>query len=159
MITLSKEPVGKVENDLKTIVNNDKHRIFPKSIKYSEFIGLLSEYSIYDVANYYGSSVEFESTFPIDLEDYLRIILLYWIVMYGEDVDVNVCYLIDEMESRYVYRLFPEEEDVVKACIREKKNIDGKEYNLLPEEDKIRLRREIEEDESILVIEDRIFFT
>ena len=156
MIKLSKELVGKVENDLKNIVNNDKNRIFPKLINYSEFIGLLSRYGMREIANHYGLSIEFGNIFSSDSEYDLEIILSYWLFRYGENMYVDVYDLIDEMESRHVAHLFPKE-DVVKACIREKKNIDDKEYNLLSEEDKIRLKKEIEEDESILVVCDHIF--
>ena len=84
-------------------------------------------------------------------------ILLYWIVRYGEDVEVNVCDLIDEMESSYVYHLFPGD-DVIEECLREKKRICDKEHNSLSDEDKIRLQKEIEEDKNILVVDDHIFF-
>lgn len=157
MITLSKEQSRKVESDLEKIFNDDGYRIFPKLISYSDFIGILSKYGMCEIANHYGFSIEFRNFFSIDSEEDLKIILSYWLYRYGGSGYVDIYDLIDEMESRYVAHLFPNE-DVVKACIREKKDIDDKEYNLLPEEEKIKLRKEIEEDESILVVDDHIFF-
>lgn len=155
MITSSEKKIKRADSDLETI-NSNENKMFQESIKYSKFIDLLSKCGMSEVANHYGFSIEFGNLFSIDIEDDLRTILLYWLIRYGENVEVNVCDLIDEMESSYVYHLFPGD-DVIEECIREKKNICSKEYNLLSEEDKIRLQKEIEEDESILVIGDHIF--
>ena len=155
MITSSEKKIKRVDSDLETI-NSNENKMFQESIKYSKFIDLLSKCGMSEVSNHYGFSIEFGNLFSIDIEDDLRTILLYWLIRYGENVEVNVCDLIDEMESSYVYHLFPGD-DVIEECIREKKNICSKEYNLLSEEDKIRLQKEIEEDESILVIGDHIF--
>ena len=102
MITSSEKQIEKVGSDLETILNSNNNKMFPESIKYSEFVGLLGKCGMSEVANHYGFSIEFGNLFSIDLENDLRIILLYWIVRYGEDVEVNVCDLIDEMESSYV---------------------------------------------------------
>lgn len=157
MITSSEKQIERVDSDLETILNSDNHKMFPESIKYSKFIDLLSKCGMSEVANHYGFSIEFGNLFSIDLEDDLRIILLYWLVRYGEKVVVNICDLIDEMESSYVYRLFPGD-DLVEECLREKMRIRGKENNSLSDEDKIRLQKEIEDDKNILVIDDCIFF-
>ena len=118
MITQSEKQVEKVDSDLETILNSNNNKMFPESIKYSEFIDLLSKCGMSEVSNHYGFSIEFGNLFSIDYEDDLRVILLYWLVRYGEKVVVNVCDLIDEMESSYVYRLFPGD-DVVEECLRE----------------------------------------
>ena len=103
------------------------------------------------------SQSNLEIFFSIDSEDDLRVILLYWLVRYGENVEVNVCDLIDEMESSYVYHLFPGD-DVIEECLIGKNRICSDEYKSLSEEDKIRLQKEIEEDKNILVVDDHIFF-
>ena len=155
MITSSKEQIKRVDSDLETIHSNE-HKIFQESLKYSKFIDLLSECGMSEVANHYGFSIEFGNLFSIDVEDDLRTILLYWLVRYGENVEVNVCDLIDEMESSYVYHLFPGD-DVIEECLIGKNSIYNNGYRSLSEEDKIRLRKEIEEDKNILVVDDRIF--
>lgn len=157
MIISSEKQIERVDSDLETILNSNNHKMFPESIKYSEFIDLLGTCGMSEVANHYGFSIEFGNLFSIDLEDDLRIILLYWLVRYGEKVVVNVCDLIDEMESSYVYHLFPGD-DVIEECLREKERICGKEHGSLSDEDKIRLQKEIEEDKNILVVDDHIFF-
>lgn len=156
MITSSEKQIERVDSDLETIHSNE-HKMFQESIKYSKFIDLLSKCGMSEVANHYGFSIEFGNRFSIDLEDDLRIILLYWLIRYGENVEVNVCDLIDEMESSYVYHLFPGD-DVIEECLIGKNRIFSKEYKSLSEEDKIRLRKEIEEDKNILVVDDHIFF-
>lgn len=156
MITSSEKQIERVDSDLETIHSNE-HKIFQESIKYSKFIDLLSKCGMSEVANHYGFSIEFGNRFSIDLDDDLRIILLYWLIRYGENVEVNVCDLIDEMESSYVYHLFPGD-DVIEECLIGKNRIFSKEYKSLSEEDKIRLRKEIEEDKNILVVDDHIFF-
>jgi hypothetical protein len=153
MVISSEKQIERVDSDLETIYSNE-NKMFQESIKYSKFIDLLSKCGMSEVANHYGFSIEFGNLFSIDVEDDLRIILLYWLVRYGENVEVNVCDLIDEMESSYVYHLFPGD-DVIEECLIGK-NI--KNYRLLSEEDKIRLQKEIEEDKNILVVDDHIFF-
>lgn len=156
MITSSEKQIEKVGSDLETILNSNNNKMFPESIKYSEFVDLLGKCGMSEVANHYGFSIEFGNLFSIDLEDDLRIILLYWLIRYGENVEVSVCDLIDEMESSYVYHLFPGD-DVMEECLIGKNKICSNEYKSLSEDDKIILQKEIEEDKNILVVDDHIF--
>lgn len=157
MITSSEKQIEKVGSDLETILNSNNNKMFPESIKYSEFVDLLNKCGMSEVANHYGFSIEFGNLFSIDSEDDLRVILLYWLVRYGENVEVNVCDLIDEIESSYVYHLFPGD-DVIEECLIGKNRVCSNEYKSLSEEDKIRLQKEIEDDKNILVVDDHIFF-
>ena len=63
MITSSKEQIKRVNSELETIINCNDHKMFPESIKYSEFVDLLSKYGMSEVANHYGFSIEFGNLF------------------------------------------------------------------------------------------------
>lgn len=157
MIILSKEIVEKVENDLNSIIHINKNKIFPKSITYSEFINLLSTHGLSEVANYYGFPMESSSVlFAIDSEEDLQIILSYWLVRYGDSVEVDVSDLIEKMHEEYMTQLFPME-DPIKACILGKKYITSEDYRELSVDDRNALKKEIEDDENILMISDHIF--
>ena len=63
MITSSEKQIEKVGSDLETILNSNNHKMFPESIKYSEFVDLLSKYGMSEIANHYGFSIEFGNLF------------------------------------------------------------------------------------------------
>jgi hypothetical protein len=158
MITLSKEIAEKVENDLNSIMHTNKNKIFPKSITYPEFINLLGTHGLSEVANYYGFPMESSSVlFAIDSEEDLQIILSYWLVRYGDSVEVDVSDLIEKMHEEYMTQLFPME-DPIKSCILGKKYITSEDYRELSVDDRNALKKEIEGDENILMISDHIFF-
>ena len=95
--------------------------------------------------------------FAIDSEEDLQIIISYWLVRYGDGVEVDVSDLIEKMHEEYRIHLFPEE-DPIKSCILEKGNITNEDYMALSVDDRNALKKEIEDDESILMISDHIFF-
>ena len=158
MIRLSEKQIKKVESDVKNIISNDSYRTFPESMKYSEFLDLLSKHGLSEVANYYGCSMALDpNRFAIDSEEDLPTILSYWLVRYGEDMEVNIQDLIERINEEYSIYLF-QDDDPIKECILKSKNVDRKEYESLSEEDKNKMRKEIEDDKNILLIGDYIFF-
>jgi hypothetical protein len=146
-------------------INRDKQRInmgrsldLPKSMSYSGFVNLLKEYGVSKVADYFGCSKEEipEENFSIDNYLDLSIILSYWKLRYDETEEIYLPDMLEKMNKEYFMYIL--RDDPVEVCVRERYRLSKVDYNSLSDEDRNRMRKEIEDDNRIIYTYGCIFF-
>ena len=157
MRTLSKEQITQVNRD-KQRINMGSSKEFPKSMSYTEFVELLKEYGTSRVAKYFGCDKGNNSyDFSIDGSLDLSVILSYWKLVYGESKKVYLPGLLVKMNREF--SIFTVQNDPVGECVRERYGLSEDDYNSLSDEDRDRMRKEIEEDKNIIFTKGFIFYT
>lgn len=144
-------------------INKDKQRInmgnsleLPKSMSYKDFVELLKEHGTSRVAKYFGRSKESESDdFSIDGSLDLSIILAYWRIRYDEDKVIYLPRLLEGMDKEFSLII---RDDPVEICVRRKYGLSEDGYNALSDEDRNRMRKEVEDDQSIIYAFGCIFY-
>ena len=130
---------------------------FPKSMSYKDFVELLKEHGTSCVAKYFGRSKGSESDdFSIDGSLDLSIILAYWRIRYDEDKVIYLPRLLEGMDKEFSLII---RDDPVEICVRRKYGLSEDGYNALSDEDRNRMRKEIEDDQSIIYAYGCIFYT
>lgn len=157
MRRLSDEQIIQISRDRQRI-SMGSSKEFPKSMTYNEFVELLVENGVRKVAKYFGCSKESESNdFSIDGSLDLSTILYYWKIMYGEGEKVYLPGLLERMNKEF--SLFIVHDDPVEICVRRRYGLSEDDYNALPDEDRNRMRKEIEDDQSIIFTYGCLFYT
>lgn len=153
---LSKDQDSRVGKDLSEIYESENSYELPNSMNYKGLINLLKEYGIGNVSNYFESRCGlYQESFSI-LSD-LPTILSYWILKYGDEDKVNIFDLLRSINEEYYATFWGNDGDPVDICARLENDINRNDYRSLKNDEKIRLRKEVEDSLNILATKEYIF--
>ena len=149
MRRLSEEQSVQINRD-KQSINMGRSLDLPKSMSYSGFVSLLKEYGVRRVADYFGCSKDKipEEHFSIDKSLDLSIILAYWKLRYDETEEICLPDMLKKMNEEY-FKYVPKC-DPVEICVLERYRINKKDYDRLSDEERNKMRKEIEDDQRII---------
>lgn len=148
MRRLSDEQATQINRD-KQSINMGRSLDLPKSMTYSGFVNLLKEYGVSKVADYFGCSKDkiSEEQFSIDRSLDLSTILAYWKLRYDGTEEISLPDMLMKMNKEY-FMFYSD--DPVEACVRERYKLSKGDYDNLSDEERNKMRKEIEDDQSII---------
>ena len=131
---------------LSKITDMGRSKEFPKSMSYTEFVGLLKEYGVNNVSVCLESTIGGESNvFSIDHPFDLSVILSYWKLRYNKNERVYLTDLFDELNKEF--------SEFISHNLPSTYKIDKEEFDSLPSEEK----KEIEKDQKTIFLQGYLF--